>query len=95
MSSVATRSRRQWAYAVAWAVLIVSLFGATDEFHQHFTPGRSMDVLDWLADTCGAVVAVAAYTFWPGYRRPLKIALLKQTYRSDPIDVAAKAAFAS
>ena len=72
-----------------WAVLIVSLFGATDEFHQHFTPGRSMDVLDWLADTCGAVVAVAAYTFWSGYRRTLETPLLKRKYRSDPIAVAA------
>lgn len=41
-------------------VLIVSLYGASDEFHQRFTPGRSCDALDWLADTLavGAVCAV-------------------------------------
>jgi VanZ family protein len=60
-----------------WAVLIVSLFGATDELHQHFTPGRSMDVLDWVADTIGAVVAVSFYTYWAGYRRTLEMKLFK------------------
>jgi hypothetical protein len=38
------------------AVLLVSLFGASDEIHQRFTPGRSCDIFDWLADTLGARV---------------------------------------
>jgi VanZ family protein len=60
-------ARRAWL-----AVLLVSLFGAADEVHQGFTPGRSPDPYDWLADTLGALVAVAAYTRWPGYRRLLE-----------------------
>ena len=40
------------------AVLLTSLYAATDEFHQRFTPGRMSDVQDWLADTLGSVVAV-------------------------------------
>jgi VanZ family protein len=38
-------------------ILLISFFGATDEWHQKFTPGRSaMDVFDWLADTLGATL---------------------------------------
>jgi len=29
----------------------------SDEFHQSFTPHRSVDVFDWMADTAGAVAA--------------------------------------
>lgn len=39
------------------AVGFASFYGATDEFHQSFVEERSADVLDWLADTVGAVVA--------------------------------------
>jgi VanZ family protein len=59
--------RRWW-----WAIVIVSLFGMTDEFHQSFTPGRAVEFNDWLADTLGGTVAVVAYTFWPWYRRLLE-----------------------
>jgi VanZ family protein len=46
--------------AAAWVtVLLAAFYGATDEFHQFFVPGRSMDVFDWLADTSGAILAVA------------------------------------
>ena len=31
--------------------LAVSCFGATDEWHQHFTPGRACELGDWLADS--------------------------------------------
>jgi VanZ family protein len=62
---------------VVWAIVIVSLFGASDEWHQSFTPGRSMDYHDWIADTLGAVVAVTTYTFWPWYRRLLETPLRK------------------
>ena len=66
-----------------WAVLIVSLFGATDELHQQFTPGRSMDALDWVADTTGAVVAVSFYTFWAGYQRTLELKVIKRKPQFD------------
>lgn len=38
-------------------VIIASLYGISDEFHQSFVPGRSPEVLDWLADTTGALLA--------------------------------------
>jgi VanZ family protein len=42
---------------LALATLLASLYGISDEFHQSFVPGRSPDVLDWLADTSGALTA--------------------------------------
>jgi VanZ family protein len=55
-----------------WAVVVVSLFGLTDEWHQSFTPGRSVEVADWVADTLGALTAVGLYTWWRGYRELLE-----------------------
>lgn len=68
--------RRGW-----WAVLFVSLFGLTDEWHQSFTPGRSVEIADWVADTLGAVVAVAAYVNWRTYRSWLEKPLHRQKAR--------------
>lgn len=44
-------------YKIILAIGITSLYGISDEFHQSFTPHRSADVFDWLADTAGAVAA--------------------------------------
>jgi VanZ family protein len=39
-------------------ILFCSIVGASDEFHQSFTPGRQgNDLGDWLADTVGGVIA--------------------------------------
>lgn len=37
-------------------VALGSAYGAADEWHQSFVPGRSPDVLDWVADVAGVVV---------------------------------------
>lgn len=53
--------------ALRWAgvaVLMASVYGVTDEFHQSFVPGRMPDVVDWLVDTAGALTAVALMTAW-------------------------------
>lgn len=44
----------------AWALLLGALYGASDEFHQKFVPGRSMDAHDWLADITGIAVGLGA-----------------------------------
>ena len=44
--------------AAAAAVIIASVYGALDEIHQIFIPGRFAEVLDWLSDTAGAVLGV-------------------------------------
>jgi hypothetical protein len=55
--------RRAWI-----AVALVALFGLTDEWHQSFTPGRYVEIADWVADTLGAIVAVTVYVRWPRVR---------------------------
>jgi len=42
------------------AILLATLYGASDETHQWFVPGRSPDRFDVLADCLGAALAVAA-----------------------------------
>ena len=42
------------------SVLLASLYGVTDEFHQSLVPGRDADLFDWIADTVGAAVSVSA-----------------------------------
>jgi VanZ family protein len=41
-------------FAVIFTIICASTYAASDEFHQSFVPGRTMDVFDWLADTIGA-----------------------------------------
>ena len=41
------------ASAVIWASIFAALLGAVDEFHQQWIPGRSMELLDWVADFAG------------------------------------------
>jgi VanZ family protein len=48
--------------AAAWS--IASGYGATDEWHQSFVPGRSADVHDWYADAAGALLGAGACWAW-------------------------------
>ncbi len=41
--------------AFAYAVLLASFYGVTDEIHQAFVPGRVPDIADWGLDTIGAL----------------------------------------
>ncbi|MCI0340277.1 MAG: VanZ family protein [Planctomycetales bacterium] len=50
------------------AALLASLYGASDEWHQSFVPGRVATVGDWIADTVGAALAAAAVALWRGRR---------------------------
>jgi VanZ family protein len=56
----------RWAFgglprASLLAVLVVSAFGATDEWHQSFTPGRRAAIDDWAVDTAAAALALYAW----------------------------------
>lgn len=49
------------------AFLLALLYGASDEIHQLYVPGRHADLLDLLADAVGAAVGCAAV--WHMQRR--------------------------
>jgi VanZ family protein len=59
--SVALRLSTQWHWKnIAWIALIaIAFFGATDEWHQRYTPRRhGADVADWITDTVGAMAGI-------------------------------------
>jgi len=51
--------------AVLFAVLFVAAAGAADELHQRFVPGRTTDLLDWMADAVGGFLGAGASAFLP------------------------------
>lgn len=58
--------RGSWRLLVL-AVVAVAAFGAVDEWHQRFIPGRSTELADWVADTLGGAVGTLAMAL--GLRR--------------------------
>lgn len=46
-----------------WAVALAALYGATDEIHQAFVPGRSPELGDWIADVLGAAAGAFLYLY--------------------------------
>ena len=52
------------------AVLISILYGASDELHQMFVPGRFATFADWISDVFGAIAGVVGVYLY--YRRQNK-----------------------
>jgi VanZ family protein len=68
---LAAQPRQAQGYSwqqVGISVLIASLYGLSDEIHQYFIPGRSSEVLDWVADSVGALIA-ASLLAWLSRKR--------------------------
>jgi VanZ family protein len=52
-------------WRVAWLALVIAAgYGAFDELHQLFVPGRTGELLDWYADVSGAVIGIGACWLW-------------------------------
>jgi|GEM_PF-2339425 len=58
--ALGTGPKRRW-HAIWIAPLLVAICGGLDEFHQSFSPGRSMSIGDWLCDTAGGIAAGVAW----------------------------------
>ena len=50
-------------------LLLVSAYGASDEWHQSFVPLRSSDVYDWMTDTLAGIIGAAACVVFARVRR--------------------------
>lgn len=49
--------------ALVAALVVCALYGASDEWHQSFVPGREMGVSDWLLDVLAAFIVVILYSW--------------------------------
>jgi VanZ family protein len=49
-------------------IVAVMFYGASDEIHQYFIPGRSCELLDWCADALGGIAAAVVARFFVGKR---------------------------
>jgi len=56
--------RHRWIHRIGIAVLLASLYAASDEWHQSFVPGRTASVNDVIIDSCGAFLGA----LWFGLR---------------------------
>ena len=50
------------------ALIVIALYGASDEFHQRFTPGRSSELSAVLFDTAGGLIGAWLWR-WRAKRR--------------------------
>lgn len=55
-------------YSLWIAMLFIMVYGLSDEYHQMFTPGRSTDPYDLLADSFGGMLYAMTYLRFKFYR---------------------------
>ena len=53
--------------ALLFAIVTTVIYGALDEYHQSFVPGRTSDIADVMADTIGGIAFVLVYVFLRKY----------------------------
>jgi VanZ family protein len=64
---------RSFSSNLKWIVILALVFsafyGATDEFHQYFVPGRDCSGWDLLVDVMGSFIGVSVYVFFHQLQR--------------------------
>lgn len=50
--------------------MLASFYGALDEIHQHFVDYRVPSISDWIADSLGALCALAVVILWVKIIKP-------------------------
>jgi VanZ family protein len=48
-------------YAAFFSIFLTIIYGASDEIHQNYVPGRFPSYADWAADIIGAIVFIIIY----------------------------------
>ena len=64
-----SRGQRIAQRELIFTLIVVALYGASDEFHQRFTPGRSSEGLSVLFDVAGGALGVWVYRWSTNRRR--------------------------
>lgn len=59
-------SKLIWCFAAGLSIL----YGASDEWHQTFVPGRDATLADWIADVLGSIAGVLAVYLYYRSRQP-------------------------
>jgi VanZ family protein len=57
------KSKTLFTYAPSATIILASIYGALDEIHQIFVPGRFADILDWLANFAGTLFGVLLISY--------------------------------
>lgn len=52
-----------------FSIVFILMFGASDEWHQAYVPGRHADRLDFWADLLGGVLGACGYVGWSEWWR--------------------------
>lgn len=66
------------------AIVLAFFYGLSDEVHQMFTPGRSPDILDVVADTAGAALGVAGVAVLAVLSRALGLTTQPRAVNREP-----------
>ena len=79
LGALLARGRRlQGHFPHAVLVLVGALYGASDEWHQSFVPGRQVSALDWVADLCGVAAG-----YWLAYSLLAPRSLVSESEHGD------------
>ncbi len=70
---LATIFRGRMTFKTALGIVVVStLYGVIDEYHQSFVPGRDSSLFDVIVDAIGSSIVVAMYLLVPQWLRSLR-----------------------
>jgi len=59
----AAPNRMSVRMAILMAVFASTLYGISDEIHQHFVPARQADLMDGVVDAIGSMIGVVTYHY--------------------------------
>ena len=61
LGALLARGQSRSGMSAVTACLMGAAYGASDEWHQSFVPGRSTELGDWVADALGVVIGVTLF----------------------------------